>query len=948
MNTTIGFDNRKGRFNATWHSFRVMPTWIVLIAGFAGLLFAGCQTLTLPRIDPTGNRIFAPGGTTIINPLSPTNGYPSTAPAFRDPPKPPKCIDGESCQGCLSCFTKKGNSPPDFERGRCGELLLTPNRLVAPVGGEVILLAGVCGKDGLLVTGEQIEWMLSPESVGQIVDVGDDAKGQKPSFWKKSEIVKVEKLGVDFARGRTSRESSVITKGTADPSDDLPLRKGQTWVSLTSPSEGTSKVTVLAPSSDVWDKRRQTATIYWVDASWDFPQPVVEINGAPAILATKVMKSDGYVAAEGWTVSYRSLNPEYARFVVGNNPQNYIYSDQADVTVDSNGIAGVTLVRGPFDGATSVVAPANGTALVEVEIVRPAIGDMPEVPLARTTTSVTWSAPNLMLDVFGPEIATPGQSLQYVIRVSNTGDLAAENVEVIASFPPGLRVDYSYRPIRETDGSAVWGQFGPIAPRSVFEVVANVTPTAEMQARIQVDVRTSSGQQIPTRTIPIIVQAPKLGIQFGPRQNIVDIPVNEQVIFDGLLVNNGTQTINDVRVEIEADSGLVDDRYGQSKITTTYPAIRPSERIPFEVPFRVIREGTLRISASAMTQGQTLASQSVSIRGLSNTGSAGGGPIGGTPNASPKILLETTVTPDSGQLRVGSTVTLRCVVTNPGSTVLPTPVLALAHDANFQVQNLDPKAEYDPNRGLIIWRIRDMVPQQSLEFKAIFTAVRENGEAVIEMDASSGDAVDAKNVRFAIINGSASPPLNGGGSTMPSPDRGMFPGGAPPSLPGIPDGSNPGSGLPALPVLPGGSNASNGSSSRLSLPVSHNNGLKLDQRLGLTIQPVGESFRRGDVVTYEITVSNLAQQPDQKVALQLNLPSGAKVISLKAPSLSYRTSEDGRIVEFTPIQFFRTQDSFSYVVQLKHEQVGKAELSAAARSLGQPTPVFAKRAVVIQ
>lgn len=931
MNTTIGFDNRKRRYNAAWQSFRVVPTWIVLIIGFTVLLFTGCQTLTLPRIDPTGNRIFAPGNTTLVNPFSPANGYPSTAPAFRDPPKPPKCINGESCQGCLSCFTKKGNSPPDFERGRCGELLLTPNRLVAPVGGEVILLAGVCGKDGLLVTGEQIEWMLSPESVGQIVDVGDDAKGQKPWFWKKSETNKVEKLGVDFARGRTSRESSVITKGTADPSDDLPLRKGQTWISLTSPSEGTSKVTVLAPSSDVWDKRRQTATIYWVDASWDFPQPAFVIDGAPANLVTKVMKSDGYVAAEGWKVSYRSLNPEYARFVVG-NPQDYRYSDQADVTVDSNGIAGVTIVRGPFDGATSVVAPANGTALVEIEIVRPAIGDMPEVPLARTTTSVTWSAPNLILDVLGPEIATPGQNLQYVIRVSNTGDLAAENVEVIASFPPGLRVDYSYRPIRETDGSAVWGQFGPLAPRSVFEVVANVTPTAEMQARIQVDVRTSSGQQVPTRTVPIIVQAPKLGIQFAPRQNVVDIPLNQQVIFDGLLVNNGTQTINDVRVQIEADSGLVDDRYGQSKITTTYPAIRPSERIPFEVPFRVIREGTLRISASAMTQGQTLASQSVTIRGLPNTGSAGGAPMGGTPDAAPAIRLDANVTPDSGQLGVGSTVTLRCVVTNPGSTVLPTPVLAIAHDASFQVQNLDPQAEYDPNRGLIVWRIRDMVPQQSLEFKAIFTAVRENREAVIEMDASSGNAVVAKKVRFTIVNGSGALPLNGEGSTMPSPDRGLLPGIAPPSLPGV----------------PGGSNAFNESSSRLSLPVSHSNGLKIDQRLGLTIQPVGEAFRRGDVVTYEITVSNLAQQPDQKVALQLNLPSGAKVISLKAPSLSYRTSEDGRIVEFTPIQFFRTQDSFSYVVQLKHGQTGRAELSAAARSLGQPTPVFAKRAVDIQ
>ncbi len=339
------------------------------------------------------------------------------------------------------------------------------------------------------------------------------------------------------------------------------------------------------------------------------------------------MRRDGFDPAEGWTVTYRSLNPDLAKFAIG-VPPGVNYSDLAEVTVDPSGIAGATLVRGQVNGPGAPLTTPNGTALVEVEITRPAIGDMPAVPLARTTTSVTWSAPNLVLDVFGPEVATPGQNLQYVIRVSNTGDLAADDVEVIAAFPPGVRVDYSYRPIQETNGSAVWGRFGPIAPRSAFEVVANVTPSTEMQGRIQVDVRSSSGQQIPTRSVPIIVQAPKLTLQFGPRQNVTDIPINGQVIFDGLLVNNGTQAINDVRLQIDAESGLVDERYGTNSVKNGYASIGPGERIPFEIPFRVTRDGLLRITAAAIVQGQTLASQTATLRGINNSTQPAPGGLG--------------------------------------------------------------------------------------------------------------------------------------------------------------------------------------------------------------------------------------------------------------------------------------------------------------------------------
>jgi hypothetical protein len=107
-------------------------------------------------------------------------------------------------------------------------------------------------------------------------------------------------------------------------------------------------------------------------------------------------------------------------------------------------------------------------------------------------------------------------------------------------------------------------------------------------------------------------------------------------------------------------------------------------------------------------------------------------------------------------------------------------------------------------------------------------------------------------------------------------------------------------------------------------------------------------IRRGDTVTYEVRVENLVSQPDQKVGLQLTIPKGAKLVAIKALALDYKTNEDGRLIEFTPIQFFRARDSFTYLIQIKHEESGQQTIVAAARSIGQPDPISTKHVSFVQ
>ena len=195
------------------------------------LLSSGCQRLQLPAIDPNGSCLFLPLPNTTqlaVPPLHSNADQPGFLPsaAFQAPAPPPACVDaGCEPMGVCNLFHRRQqclNKIHDHFRpaGKAGEIQLTPLRVVAPVGGEVVFLAGVCGEDGYLVKREPIEWMLSPESVGQIIEVNDDAPGKLTSLLQPHRP-KVEKLAVNYARGRTSSKPQIIDRGTPSCDDDI-------------------------------------------------------------------------------------------------------------------------------------------------------------------------------------------------------------------------------------------------------------------------------------------------------------------------------------------------------------------------------------------------------------------------------------------------------------------------------------------------------------------------------------------------------------------------------------------------------------------------------------------------------------------------------------------------------------------------------------------------------
>ena len=387
------------------------------------------------------------------------------SPAFPEPATPPECpkpakplAAGDSNEACVpsqSCNGACQTGPPAVlfgdeitqqqsrklpDRGERGCILLSPQKIVAPVGGEVVLLSGICGTDGYLQIGQPLEWMLTPDSVGTFIQVGDDDPGV---LHRLAKIKKAEKHDPSYAHGVTSTKKSLITRGNLDPRDDVQLEKGQTWITLSSPSEGTSRVTVLAPESDCWDNRKATATIYWIDARWQFPSAQLVPAGTPVQLNTRVTRSEGTLPAIGWKVRYEILDPSLAAFAGTSG------SSVVEVKVDDSGNASAELIPVP---GTSGITP------IDIQVIRPGgvSDDIPTMTIGRGQTFVTWSSPQLAIRAGAPSVASYDVPVQVVANVSNPGDQPAENVRVSVNLPAGAKATSSDSFAQVLPNAIVW------------------------------------------------------------------------------------------------------------------------------------------------------------------------------------------------------------------------------------------------------------------------------------------------------------------------------------------------------------------------------------------------------------------------------------------------------------------------------------------------------------
>jgi uncharacterized repeat protein (TIGR01451 family) len=537
---------------------------------------SGCARLRVPAFDPSGDRIFSGGQTNVSLPRC-EEIIPK--PAFHSPGTPPPAPCANAA--VPPCGNVPGSVCPAAQIRDRSYMVVMPGRVVAPVGSEVIVVSGICGEGGHYVMRQPLEWMLAPDSVGHIVQVGKNEKMCFLADWLHAKDSK--KIDTDFAATRAHTQKQTITRGNDNLKDDVVLGRGQSWVSVMSPTEGASHVTVLAPQEENWDHRRQTATIYWVDAQWLLPPPAIARidRGEPAILNTSLSRLQGVGPIAGWIVRYEALDGPAALF---ENGQKVI-----EVVSDANGHAPASLKRQSAE---------PGITQVAVQIIRPAshAGDYPRMLVGQGLTNVTWSAPGLVVRPVGPPTAEADQPVNYRVEVANTGDIAATNVVLTYKIPDGCTV-HSTNPPAQPFGDRLEWRLGDIPLKQAPRVV-DITLSMRLHARYEHCFHAMSvrGDQPVAELqaqgcISTLVNRSALAVRAnGPKL----AAVGDEIRFEIEIENTSVVPVSNLKVTDAFDAGLEHIRGTPSPmVISDLGTLQPGQKTGVLLTFIVKQPGTL-------------------------------------------------------------------------------------------------------------------------------------------------------------------------------------------------------------------------------------------------------------------------------------------------------------------------------------------------------------------
>jgi uncharacterized repeat protein (TIGR01451 family) len=818
-----------------------------------------------------------------------------------------------------------GSPRPGYD----GTFTVTPARMVAPVGSTVILRAGICDDEGYLVMRQPIEWSLSADSAGSIVDVDKTAKPLWRNLFKKPPT----KQSGQYAIGLTSTTPQVLDRGNRDPNDDIWLMRGQTWVSATSATEGVTNVTAVAPSVNGWNERQQTATIYWVDGQWTLPTPAVSGYGGHTLVTNVARATTGQPVA-GWIVRYE---------VQGGTP----------AALDANGAQVIEITTDSAGNAAAAVIPqagSQGVTNVGVQVIRPGLGGDPaRIKIGEGSTSITWTdqpgpgpslptgpsapspggfpdlpgpalppwepqqppsgggAPNISMDVRGPVVAEAGAEVEYQFLVTNTGNESVQNLEVVNEIPAGLSYLRSSPSAGEFGDRLRW-DLGRLQPGQTQAV--QVVYRAERAGVLQNCAGAIADGAVSDDCATTDIQGRALSIQLEGPPNV---NVNDPVEYEIVLRNESNQPVSNVLLRATFDPGL-EHPFGSSPLEWPLGRVEANETKRLPLNFTARQPGQLCTEIVATSERGGTASDRVCVESIG----AGGGttlppgpglpPFDSTPSTPPIGPGPTTPGPQlppsapsvriqktgPAQARVGDVVQFFITIQTGN---LPATNFRLIDEFDLslepvQAMNGPGGEQFTRDGNQLIWQIAYLPAGKTETFQVNCRCIAPTGRACNRAIVLSDSGMrEEDQACLEIVE-----------------DRAFGAGGA-------------GNDFTPLPLA--------------GPPVGQ-------PTLGLEVRRLGPSAQGNGLLEYVVDVTNRANQDDRNVTLSIETPPGTRFYNSSNPPQiqTFRTSQDGRLVDFLPISTLRPGETMSFRVLVRQDQLDVGRFVAQVKSDLNPNNVI--------
>ncbi len=916
--------------------------------------------IRLPAIDPSGNRIFlpSPNNTTLLtpnsanqnalgNPLRPglfgqgaifgrnnqvttqppvrtptpqptflapaqprPNNYIGTnrGPAFRHPQTPPPCGTGFSDGRRQS---KKHYIPDPRSRktsGQRGQILMTPSRIIAPVGSEVVVIAGICGGDGFLSMNQPLEWMLSNDSVGQIIEVG----GMHHSGFNNTVPPKAKKFDGQYAWGRTGLKRTVLTRGTPTPCDDIELAKGQTFISVSSASPGRTYVTGVAPKAEGWDRRRATTMIQWVDALWSTPVPSKATAGTVFPLTTVVNRSTDGTGVKDWQVKYTIVGGAAAEFAPAG-------STTATATTNEKG-----------EATAQIRQPAGrfepGATQVRVDIIRPALFGEPELVVESGLTTVNWSAPALTIRAIGEKAAEIDKPFNYRIEVTNPGDQISRGVVVRTKD-----IDDSIEYISSTPKPVEYGrqlewQLGDIAPGSQPRVIdIQFKSNKRGNNGLCFEVASDSDRLRTEACAQVEIAVPCLVLKVdGPETAIV----GNDVIFNFKVSNQCDEDLEDIDLVLRYDAGLYAD--GRSNpIRKKFDKLSFGQERSVSVAFNVQQPGTRCFELSATSaSGYNVTRRECLEASASRT---------------PELQLRL-----EGQspIEVGQTAQVNAYIVNSGNTAVNSVILTNKFSDSLEAARATEDFPFtrisDTEYTFAIGRIE---PGEERLLEVQYIGTRPDGNATSEFALTSTSNVN-QTKRFDIrIEPNPNDPNGGNGSPFVDPGTGggdrINPDGSPnftdrPGAQPTPvDPTAPNPNPPTDPFVRPDDNGAIGIPDDRSLLASEALEIVVETQTP-TIKLPNSNENLPDVGEIQFSVTNRGNEVLNDVLVSFLIPPGVVLRDYRSIDNSQviERNDNQRVFDLSARQSMRPGDRMTFSIFVEGERPGRALIEVGANAAG--------------
>ena len=906
-------------------------TSVVLL--LAIVCVVGCSTLpsSMPSsgIDPSGDSVFL-GSSPCSNLFASSN---ASSNSTYTPPYSPYTytVPGSS-------YTTSGNKPPQLGKTSgakvlpqplLGEsydkypdtrlqwdntgLVVTPGRIVAPVGSQVILKAGVIAPDHYLSMNEEVQWTMTSGSVGQFVEV-DPGSLKDLCF---GDFTFPRKISPLQAVTSTSRNNLNLTRGTPVTSDDVKIHRGETWVTVSSPVEGASFVTVRAPSVYDWNAREKTALIHWIDAQWEFPAPSFAPAGSRQVLKTKLSRQSDRQPLVGWRVRYT---------IAGGPPAGFTPSG-------ANSVEAISDVNGEAIVEIAENQAVSGTNQITIEVVRPD-GGAPlgagglaagAITVEHGSTMVTWSAADLSVTMAGPQTATVGATMTYQIRVTNPGDLPTEDVQVVNQLPYGANHIDSNPPPSQDMGTSLKWDIARLNPGETRIIQVNLRANQEGTMESSVEATAAGG--LTTRgSATTNVGSPKLDVQVYCMTR--DVRVGDIVLFHINVKNLGQVAATDVKINDVFDEGLypidVPDARTLREINSKGKiAIPVGQTSVYYLKFRADRQGRLCHTVTVTDSGQkeVTAQGCVDVAPAVATDSGTGTPpipmgpaTSGTPGDEgytpparrfqPGVSITKTKIGPPKQATIGEKIQYKIEVKNTGQAELTNLTIMDYYDPQLFPTQVSPGCKDGPELNQFHWKLDSLPPGEKKEYGVEYEVRAPAGVARNRAEVTTAEEVrDTSEVSITVVKPASTdtgPPTGDTGATPPSTS------GA--AIGGVKKGN-----------------------------------------LVLSIFDNGEGFPIESPYDYTINVKNLGAAPDRNVLLTFYLSPGLKL--KKAGTIGIRTksghtptidkisgdSTSGQTVTFKAVPEVMSGEKVTYNVRVEPTVPGTEQIQAFISSDSVPS-----------